>query len=221
MALGEHLRILIGGRFDHAVDCGDRTVLHLAFTEERGRPAVKRSLLQDFTSGAERVEVLRAGVRTYPPKMVVSRAFSKLGDSNAWAMFPTPEHFVAWCLTGQPPVLPPEAGAAPAAPVAAEPAPGTALARVPRALPPAEEKVAPRAPRPAARKKAPPAKAAPKKAKAKARPAKRAKPAAKARPAKRAKPAAKPKPAKKAARKAPKKGARKAPAKKSAGKRRR
>ena len=207
MALGEHLRILIGGRFDHAVDCGDRTVLHLAFTEERGRPAVKRSLLQDFTSGAERVEVLRAGVRTYPPKMVVSRAFSKLGDSNAWAMFPTPEHFVAWCLTGQPPVLPPEAGAAPAAPVAAEPAPGTALARVPRALPPAEEKVAPRAPRPAARKKAPPAKAAPKKAKA--------------RPAKRAKPAAKPKPAKKAARKAPKKGARKAPAKKSAGKRRR
>ena len=187
MALGEHLRILIGGRFDHAVDCGDRTVLHLAFAEERGHPAVKRSLLRDFTGGAERVEVVRHGTRTYAPKMVVSRAFSKLGDSTAWAMFPTAEHFVSWCLTGQAPVLPSEPGVpftegAPAPEV-------TALAKVPAALPPAKA-----APRPA-RKKARPAKVA---AKAKA-----------ARPAKRAKPAPK---AKKPARKAP---ARKAPAKKA------
>lgn len=106
MALGEHLRIQVGGRYDHAIDCGDHTVLHLAMSAGSGRPEVRRSLLLDFTQGAERVDVLRHRERTYPARVVVGRAFSKLGDSAAWAMFPSPAHFVTWCLTGQAPIVP-------------------------------------------------------------------------------------------------------------------
>jgi len=211
MAHGEHLRISIGGRFDHAVDCGDRTVLHLALPPNGRLPAVKRSLLADFTYGAERVEVVRHAERTHPPKMVVSRAFSKLGDSAAWAMFPSPEHFVVWCLTGQAPIAHPEpeaaaapAEVAPAAPVAAKPAGKAAPARAPAkagAKPKAKVKAAPRAAAKAAKK--PARKAAKKPQAAKARAATPKKAARKPVQAKRAtskvarKPAPRKKPAKK------------------------
>ncbi|HTP49621.1 MAG TPA: hypothetical protein VMK42_02895 [Anaeromyxobacteraceae bacterium] len=178
MAHGEHLRILIGGRLDHAVDCGDRTVLHLALPPNGRLPAVKRSLLADFTYGAERVEVVRHTERTHPPKMVVSRAFSKLGDSAAWAMFPTPEHFVVWCLTGQTPIAHPEPEGAAAAPAevvpaapAAKPAKKAAAARAPAkagAKPKARVKASPKGVAKAVKKPARKAARKPRAAKARA-----------------------------------------------------
>ncbi len=42
MGHGEHLRILVGGRHDHGIDCGDRTVLHLALPLGR-RPAAREA----------------------------------------------------------------------------------------------------------------------------------------------------------------------------------
>jgi len=170
MAHGEHLRILTGGRFDHAIDCGDRTVLHLAMPSGGGLPLVKRSLLADFTRGSERVEYVRHAERTHPVRMVVSRAFSKLGDTAAWAMFPTALHFVAWCLTGQAPLAHGERERA--EPPTAAPA-EVAVAKVATAVAPAEKKAAPAA------KAAVPAVVRPV-AKAKAKPKAAAKPAAKA-----------------------------------------
>ena len=109
MGHGEYIRILTAGRQEHAIDCGDRTVIHLAASA--GAPAqVRRVLLSQFTQGAKRVEVVRPAYSVYPPRMVVARAFSRLSDPAADAMFPTSEHFVAWCLSGQAPR--PRAGAA-------------------------------------------------------------------------------------------------------------
>jgi len=205
MALGEHLRIQVGGRYDHAVDCGDHTVLHLAMATDSGRPGVKRSLLLDFTRGAERVEVLRHRERTYPAKVVVSRAFSKLGDSAAWAMFPSPVHFVTWCLTGQAPTA--EGAfprpAFPAEGVPAEPPRPTRAAPSTRQAPAKARKATRAAAKPAARaaaKKAPratPAKKAKKAMKGTARPKKvAARPAPRKKPGKAGKIAARPKKAK-------------------------
>ena len=138
MSHGEHIRIVGGGRVVHAIDCGDRTALHLA--EGDGGPAtVKRSLLADLTQGTATVEVVRAAHKVYPPQMVVARAFSKLGDPAAGAMFPTSEHFAAWCVSGRaprpsprlaapPPPRPPATGALEAIRSAVEKVVGAAVA---------------------------------------------------------------------------------------------
>ena len=155
MKLGDHIRTFANGRFDHAIDCGDLTVIHLVpLPGEAGRAEVRRSRLSDFTRGAERVEVVGYPARGHPPRMVVARAFSRLGGSAAEAMFPTPEHFATWCVSGQVPALP-LAPAAPAPPTAPVPRP----ARPARGAPPrkpkkraARRKAAPRRP---ARRKAP------------------------------------------------------------------
>jgi Lecithin retinol acyltransferase len=113
MNLGDHIRTIANGRVDHAIDCGDRTVIHLVLaTGGAGRAEVRRSRLSDFTESAERVEVVTHSQRGYPPRMVVARAFSRLGDSAAWAMFPSAEHFATWCFNGQAPA----SGAGPAVP---------------------------------------------------------------------------------------------------------
>jgi hypothetical protein len=123
MSHGEHIRIVGGGRVVHAIDCGDRTVLHLV--EGDGGPAtVRRTLLSDLTQGDGLVEVVRAAHKVYPAQMVVARAFSKLGDPAVGSMFPTSEHFAAWCVSGQPP-RPPTRTAPP------RPAPVLAPAPVP------------------------------------------------------------------------------------------
>lgn len=113
MNLGDHIRTIANGRIDHAIDCGDRTVIHLVpAAGGAGRAEVRRSRLSDFTESAERVEVVTHSQRGYPPRMVVARAFSRLGDSAAWAMFRSAEHFATWCFNGQAPA----AGAGPVTP---------------------------------------------------------------------------------------------------------
>ena len=49
--VGEHIRALKGGRWIHAIDCGDETVLHLV--EEAAPPCVRRAYRPEFVAGAQ------------------------------------------------------------------------------------------------------------------------------------------------------------------------
>jgi len=118
--LGEHIRALKAGRWNHAIDCGDETVIHLA--EEGARRAVRRSYRPEFVSGAEVVEIVTHRQRTFPADEVVARAYSRIADPALAAMFATSESFAHWCATGRPWApgedLPRVAAPAPAAPPA-------------------------------------------------------------------------------------------------------
>lgn len=103
--LGEHIRTLKKGRWNHAIDCGDETVIHLA--EEGATRTIRRSYRPEFISGAEVVEVVTHRQRTFPSDEVVARAYSRIADPALAAMFATSESFAHWCTTGRP--LPPSA----------------------------------------------------------------------------------------------------------------
>jgi hypothetical protein len=172
--VGEHIRTRRDGHWDHAIDCGDQTVIHLA--DEAGAQRVRRSYRPEFLAGAEAVEIVTHREGTFPPREVVARAYSRIADPALAAMFRDSEAFASWCETGRLPPGPtnvavPEALAiAPASPAAARTA----------AKPPAKAKrpavkAKPKAPKALAKAKA----AAPRvrvKGKAK-RPARAAKPA--------------------------------------------
>lgn len=98
--VGEHIRALKGGRWIHAIDCGDETVLHLA--EDQTPRRVRRAYRPEFVSGAETVERVTHRERTFPPKEVVRRAYSRAADATLAAMFRDSEAFAAWCTTGRP-----------------------------------------------------------------------------------------------------------------------
>src|SRR5512146_635799 len=97
--VGQHIRILKGGRWVHAVDCGDETVLHLA--AEAPPPRVRRAYRPEFVAGAEAVEVVTHRERTFPPKEIVKRAYSRASDPALASMFADSESFVEWCTTGR------------------------------------------------------------------------------------------------------------------------
>ena len=194
--VGEHIRALKGGRWIHAIDCGDETVLHLA--DEAAPQRVRRAYRPEFLAGSSAVEVITHRERTFPAKEIVRRAYSRASDPALAAMFLDSEAFAAWCATGRlagarnvaleiPGLLP--AGIDPASSTGAA---GT-KAPAPRKAPPSKAKAAP---------------AAKAKAKVRAKPAARKPAKPKAKPA-RAKPVRKAK-AKPAARKAAKASARKA-----------
>jgi len=197
--LGDHIRALKGGRWVHAIDLGDQRVLHLA--EEPGLAPgarLRRQYRPEFTAGASTVELVVHRERTYPPRAVVARAWSRFMDPSVVAMFRDSESFAAWCKVGRLPETAPGAAAA-TAPARAAPAAKT----TPRSAVPARPAAAPRA--------------APKKAAKKAVPARAAKKVVPARTAKKAAPgkaAKKPAPKKAAARKAPARSSKKAAAKK-------
>jgi hypothetical protein len=98
--VGEHIRALKGGRWIHAIDCGDETVLHLA--EDQTPRRVRRAYRPEFVSGAETVERVTHRERTFPPKEVVRRAYSRAADATLASMFRDSEAFAAWCTTGRP-----------------------------------------------------------------------------------------------------------------------
>lgn len=178
--IGEHIRTRRDGRWSHAIDCGDETVIHLA---DEGTPRVRRSYRPAFLAGADAVEIVTHRERTFPPGEVVARAYSRFADPALAAMFRDSEAFAAWCATGRlPPGTPNLALPALLAPPAA-PAPARARASTPEG----ERKQRKDASRPAARKRA-----------AKARPARRPTARAKAKANARAK-----RPVAKAKRKAP------------------
>ncbi len=116
MRAGDHVRVLREGRWDHAIDCGDRTVIHFV-----GGPgaAIRHSPLADFARIGERVEVVPHLERVHPPREVVARAYSRMGDPAFAHMFGGAEQFAVWCKSG---LLPPPSGAAPW-PLPAEAAP--------------------------------------------------------------------------------------------------
>ncbi|HET8540223.1 MAG TPA: hypothetical protein VFL83_10165 [Anaeromyxobacter sp.] len=154
--IGDHIRTLKAGRWTHAIDCGDETVIGLA--EEAAQPLrVRRSYRPEFVAGADSVEVVRHRERTFPADEVVARAYSRISDPALASMFRDSEAFAEWCTTGR---LPSPANVAISAA-------GASRAPAPAARP------APAAPRAPARKK--PA--------AKAKPARGAKPARRARKA--------------------------------------
>ncbi len=97
--VGEHIRALKGGRWIHAIDCGDETVLHLA--EDQSPRRVRRAYRPDFVSGADTVELVKHRERTFSPKEVVRRAYSRAADSTLAAMFRDSEAFAEWCTIGR------------------------------------------------------------------------------------------------------------------------
>jgi hypothetical protein len=127
--VGEHIRALKGGRWSHAIDCGDETVLHLA--DDETRRAVRRSYRPEFIAGAEVVEVVRHRQRTFPGNEIVARAYSRIADPALASMFVSSEAFAHWCATGRPPA-PDDEAEAPA------PAPRARGAAAPRTAPSAK-----------------------------------------------------------------------------------
>ncbi len=175
--IGDHIRTLKAGRWTHAIDCGDETVIVLAEHPAQG-PRVRRSYRPEFVAGADTVEVVLHRERTFPADEVVARAYSRISDPALASMFRDSEAFAEWCITGRLPaaarnvaISVPGFGA----PAASAPSPKVA---------PGGARPAGGGAKPAARRK----------------PSRKAKPVRKAKPARRAKAAAKAKPARKAAR---------------------
>jgi len=180
--VGEHIRALKRGRWVHGIDCGDETVLHLA--EEQPPRRVRRAYRPEFVSGADTVELVTHRERTFPPREVVRRAYSRAADPALAVMFHDSEAFADWCTTGRlvgprDVALPaPAAPAAPAALPAARSAPPRERRRTARAKPRPEKKVRPE--KPARRKPAPKADRGAKRRARKAAPSVRAKTARRA-----------------------------------------
>jgi hypothetical protein len=97
--IGEHIRALKGGRWIHAIDCGDDTVLHLA--EEPAPPRVRRAYRPEFVAGAAAVEAVTHRERTFPPLEVVRRAYSRASDPALATMFGDSASFADWCTSGR------------------------------------------------------------------------------------------------------------------------
>lgn len=160
--VGEHIRVLRDGRWVHAIDCGDETVLHLA--EEAPPPRVRRAYRPEFVAGAASVELVTHRERTFAPKEIVSRAYSRASDPALAAMFRDSEAFVEWCTTGRlggprnvAIEVPPVAAPVPARPRAAAPPAATAAPRKPAKRPKARPSKGAKRPAPKARRKARPA----------------------------------------------------------------
>jgi hypothetical protein len=160
--VGEHIRTRKGGRWTHAIDCGDATVIHLD-RNGAGTARVLRTYRPEFVAGAEAVEVVTHRERTFGAREIVARALSRLSFGGLAAMFHDSEAFAEWCATGRLPPAPtnvaiaaPEAASARAAPKPRSvPKAKSPEAKSPRAKAP--EAKAPRAKSPEA--KAPRAKA--------------------------------------------------------------
>lgn len=153
--VGEHIRARKGGSWNHAIDCGDETVIHLA-GDSSGTSRVLRSYRPEFVAGAEVVEVVTHRERTFPPDEVVARAYSRIAEPALAAMFRDSEAFADWCATGRLPAGPRDVAVS---------------APIPAAAPPEAARAAPGAARAAARPRAPSRRTPARKAKVKARPA--------------------------------------------------
>jgi hypothetical protein len=97
MKAGDHVRILKDGSWLHAIDVGDRTVIHFA-----PGAGARRARVEEIAGGGARVEVVTHTARVYPPSTVVARAFSRFEPAYA-SMFADSEAFAVWCKTGQAP----------------------------------------------------------------------------------------------------------------------
>jgi hypothetical protein len=100
--IGDHIRARKEGRWTHAIDCGDQTVIHVV--DDPAVPVtnrVRRSYRPEFVAGAEAVEVVTHRERVYPARQVVARAYSRTRDPSLAAMFKDSASFAEWCKTGR------------------------------------------------------------------------------------------------------------------------
>lgn len=104
--IGDHIRTLKAGRWTHAIDCGDETVILLA-DDAAALRRVRRSYRPEFVGGADTVEVVLHRERTFPADEVVARAYSRISDPALASMFRDSEAFAEWCATGRVPSAPP------------------------------------------------------------------------------------------------------------------
>jgi hypothetical protein len=144
--IGEHIRARKGGIWNHAIDCGDQTVIHLV-ADQSVPPGdrVRRSYRPAFLAGADRVEVVTHRERVFAPRLVVARAFSRAREPVLAAAFRDGSELANWCKAGRAP----EAGNAAdvaftLAPALPEPAPAAARAATVRAKAPAGKAPAPK-----------------------------------------------------------------------------
>lgn len=103
--VGEHIRTRRDGRWTHAIDCGDATVIHLAKNGD-GAPRIQRTYRPEFVAGAEAVEVVQHRERTFAAKEIVARAYSRISLGGLASMFRDSEAFAEWCATGRLPPAP-------------------------------------------------------------------------------------------------------------------
>jgi hypothetical protein len=143
--VGEHIRTRRDGRWTHAIDCGDATVIHLAQNGD-GAARVLRTYRPEFVAGAEAVEVVTHRERTYAAAEIVARALSRISLAPLTAMFRDSEAFAEWCATGRLPPAPPDAPMA---------VPGSASARAAPAPRPARPAAGAKPPSGAKRRPAP------------------------------------------------------------------
>jgi hypothetical protein len=100
--IGDHIRARKGGRWTHAIDCGDKTVIFLR-EDEGVAPAdrILRSYRPTFEAEADAVEVVTHRERVFPPRQVVARAYSRTQNPALATVFGDSEAFAEWCKTGR------------------------------------------------------------------------------------------------------------------------
>ena len=102
MARGDHIYVQRSVYTHHGIDAGDGTVIH--FTGEPGQAkvdaSIARSAMDDFLKGGD-LKVRRYGKRD-DPDTTMTRAESKLGETNYHLVTNNCEHFATWCCTGRP-----------------------------------------------------------------------------------------------------------------------
>jgi hypothetical protein len=176
--IGDHIRALKSGRWVHAIDCGDETVLHVPDGgPEAAGARVLHTYRPAFLAGAEAVEVIAHRERVYPAKAVVARAWSPIRDPALASMFRDSAAFAEWCKTGRLPDAPQNLA------IAVSPTPGAkrGAPEARRSSKPVRAKAAPRKASPARKPARKPAARKPARKPAARKPAR--KPAAKRRPA--------------------------------------
>jgi hypothetical protein len=80
----------------HGIDCGDGTIIHYRKPSE----VIERTSLEIFSKGNSiSVKQYSKGF-CFVPEVVVSRAKSRLGETDYNLLFNNCEHFATWCKTG-------------------------------------------------------------------------------------------------------------------------
>ncbi|EJS02228.1 lecithin retinol acyltransferase family protein [Bacillus cereus] len=92
LELADHLCVQRIGYIHHALYIGSGSVLHYS------EGYIKTDSLDNF-KGVSTINVVNS-IILYSKDTVVSRGYSKLGQSNYNVVFNNCEHFVTWCRSG-------------------------------------------------------------------------------------------------------------------------
>ncbi len=105
MDLGDHIYVACPGYDHHGIYCGvyrgeDTVIDYSAETVKESDARVCPRLLSEFAQGGI-VRVIKYA-RSYPPREVVDRAMSRLGEARYDLVLNNCQHFATWCKTGEP-----------------------------------------------------------------------------------------------------------------------